>query len=344
MLTRMPGSTVALVGSGEFLPAMTEIDAGLLAATGRSPAPRRDPADGVLAGRDEVFQRWASMGVEPLLGARRRGRAGPRPRSVRRRRRGPRPGDRRGRPDLPVGRQAGHLTVDARRVGGRRGAGRGARAGRGAGRLLGRGDDPRRAPLVDFRRRRLFWPLRWHDGPGARAGRDGHPALRRVPRADGGAARPPGAARPRDPRHRRGDGGRRPGRLWQVHGRWPGHGLARPPPRALPARATCSASDRGDRRAGPRSRSRSDGALGAHRSAREPESRRGSATPLASDASSQRADAVQRRPGATAVDARHATRRPGDWDRGVSRSVPSVSLPLHRRAGSGDRASDVSRA
>ena len=35
MLSRMPGP-VALVGSGEFLPAMADFDAGLLATTGRS--------------------------------------------------------------------------------------------------------------------------------------------------------------------------------------------------------------------------------------------------------------------------------------------------------------------
>ena len=63
MLTRMPGP-VALVGSGEFLPAMAEIDAGLLAATGRTRPrvvvlPTASWPDG-----EEVFQRWASMGVE----------------------------------------------------------------------------------------------------------------------------------------------------------------------------------------------------------------------------------------------------------------------------------------
>ena len=63
MLSRMPGP-VALVGSGEFLPAMAEIDAGLLAATGRTRPrvvvlPTASWPDG-----EEVFQRWASMGVE----------------------------------------------------------------------------------------------------------------------------------------------------------------------------------------------------------------------------------------------------------------------------------------
>ena len=61
----MPGSgSIALVGSGEFLPAMTEIDGGLLAATGR-----RRPRVAILPTAswpdgEEVFRRWASMGVE----------------------------------------------------------------------------------------------------------------------------------------------------------------------------------------------------------------------------------------------------------------------------------------
>ncbi len=58
----MPGP-VALVGAGEFLPTMAEFDAGLLAATGRSRPrvailPTASFADG-----EEVFQRWAAMGV-----------------------------------------------------------------------------------------------------------------------------------------------------------------------------------------------------------------------------------------------------------------------------------------
>jgi cyanophycinase len=72
----MPGP-VALVGAGEFLPAMTEIDAGLLASTGVARPrvailPTASYPDG-----EEVFQRWASMGtshfadlgaeVEPVL-------------------------------------------------------------------------------------------------------------------------------------------------------------------------------------------------------------------------------------------------------------------------------------
>ena len=55
---------VALIGAGEFLPAMAEFDLGLLAATGRPRArvvifPSASFPDG-----EEVFQRWAAMGIE----------------------------------------------------------------------------------------------------------------------------------------------------------------------------------------------------------------------------------------------------------------------------------------
>src|SRR6187551_2309681 len=59
----MPGP-VALVGSGEFLPAMSTFDAELLASTGRARprvviVPTASYPDG-----EEVFQRWATMGVD----------------------------------------------------------------------------------------------------------------------------------------------------------------------------------------------------------------------------------------------------------------------------------------
>ena len=55
---------VALVGAGEFLPAMAEFDLGLLAATGRQRArvaiiPTASFPDG-----EDAFQRWAAMGIE----------------------------------------------------------------------------------------------------------------------------------------------------------------------------------------------------------------------------------------------------------------------------------------
>jgi cyanophycinase len=65
MLTRMPETgPIALVGSGEFLPAMTDVDAALLAATGRQRPrvvilPTASWPDG-----EDVFRRWASMGSE----------------------------------------------------------------------------------------------------------------------------------------------------------------------------------------------------------------------------------------------------------------------------------------
>jgi cyanophycinase len=63
MLRGMPGP-VALVGSGEFLPAMDQVDAGLLAATGRArPRVAILPTASYPDGPD-VFARWAAMGVE----------------------------------------------------------------------------------------------------------------------------------------------------------------------------------------------------------------------------------------------------------------------------------------
>lgn len=58
----MPGP-VALVGAGEFLPAMSAFDADLLASTGRARPrvvilPTASYPDG-----EEVFQRWAALGV-----------------------------------------------------------------------------------------------------------------------------------------------------------------------------------------------------------------------------------------------------------------------------------------
>ena len=63
----MPGP-VALIGAGEFLPAMAEFDLGLLAATGRIRPrvvilPTASYPDG-----EVVFQRWATMGVAHFSG------------------------------------------------------------------------------------------------------------------------------------------------------------------------------------------------------------------------------------------------------------------------------------
>ncbi len=61
----MPGpGPIALIGSGEFLPAMNEIDAALLAASGRRRPrvvilPTASWPDG-----EDVFKRWAALGTE----------------------------------------------------------------------------------------------------------------------------------------------------------------------------------------------------------------------------------------------------------------------------------------
>jgi cyanophycinase len=164
ILTSMtePGS-IALVGSGEFLPGMDDVDAALLRATGR-PRPRvailptASWPDG-----DDVFRRWASMGVEHFaaLGAE------VEPVLVR---------DRFdaddeahvqaiGEADLIYlsGGKPGHLSQslvgspvgDALLAAHRRGA---TLAGCSAGAMS------LAARHWDTRRRRLFWPLRWRAG------------------------------------------------------------------------------------------------------------------------------------------------------------------------------------
>jgi cyanophycinase len=164
MLTRMPGpGPIALVGSGEFLPGMNEIDAGLLAASGRSRPrvailPTASWPDG-----EDVFRRWASMGVEHFaaLGAE------VEPVLVR---------DRFdaddaahvqaiGEADLIYlsGGKPGHLTSalvgspvgEALLAAHLRGA---VLAGCSAGAMS------LAARHWDTRKRRLFWPLRWRDG------------------------------------------------------------------------------------------------------------------------------------------------------------------------------------
>lgn len=63
----MPGP-VALVGAGEFLPAMSSIDAELLASTGRArPRVAIVPTASYPDGED-VFQRWATMGADHFAG------------------------------------------------------------------------------------------------------------------------------------------------------------------------------------------------------------------------------------------------------------------------------------
>jgi len=166
MLSRMPESgPIALVGSGEFLPAMNDIDAALLAATGR-----RRPRVAILPTAswpdgEDVFQRWASMGsehfaalgaeVEPVL-VRDRFDAddASHVQAI-------------GEADLIYlsGGKPGHLTAtlvgspvgDALVAANGRGA---TLAGCSAGAMI------LAARQWDFRKRRMLWPLRWLDGLG----------------------------------------------------------------------------------------------------------------------------------------------------------------------------------
>jgi cyanophycinase len=164
MLSRMPGP-VALVGSGEFLPEMAEFDADLLAATGRSRPrvailPTASWPDG-----SEVFHRWATMGtahfsalgaeVEQVL--------------VRDRVDADDAGHAQaiGEADLVYlsGGKPAHLSASLREtaVGAALCAAheRGAiLAGCSAGAMILAGKH------WATRRRRLLWPLRWHDGLG----------------------------------------------------------------------------------------------------------------------------------------------------------------------------------
>lgn len=168
MLPIMAGS-LALVGSGEFLPAMSEIDAGLLAATGRQrPRVAILPTASVPDG-DEVFDRWAAMGVEHFsrLGAE------VEPVLVRDRREAEDAGNAQaiGEADLIYlsGGKPGYLssTLVGSAVGvalaeaHRRGA---IVAGCSAGAMV------LTDRHFDLRRKRLIWPVRWRAGFGFLAG------------------------------------------------------------------------------------------------------------------------------------------------------------------------------
>ena len=207
----MPGP-VALVGAGEFLPAMAEFDAELLAATGRARPrvailPTASYPDG-----EEVFERWAAMGVahfaalgaevEPVLV---RDRAG-----GRRCRGAPR---RSARPTSIYlsGGKPGHLL---RGAGGQRGR-RGARARRTSEARSWPAARPGRwsSPATPSTSGRACCRGRCAGGAASGSPRaSGHAPLRRLARADVGADRAPGAARVGRARDRRGDRRRRPRR------------------------------------------------------------------------------------------------------------------------------------
>ena len=248
----VPGP-VALVGAGEFLAPMAEFDAGLLAATGRSRPrvvvlPTAAAPDG-----EATFQRWAEMGVNHFsaLGAE------VEPVLVR---------------DVAEGYDAAALQAigeadlvylsgghprhlidvlhgsplgDAIRAANARGA---VVAGCSAGAMaiVGRTVDFRFLPRV---RMPMPFPVRWPQGLVARRRRRRAPALRRVARAVLRLRRAPGAARWRDPGHRRGHRRRRLQRLVAGPRARPRHDLARTTPRAVPqGRGVPPLGRRGSRR------------------------------------------------------------------------------------------------
>jgi cyanophycinase len=163
MLRSMPEpGPIALVGSGEFLPAMDDIDASLLAASGRSRPrvvilPTASWPDG-----EEVFRRWADMGAEHFA------QLGAEVERVLVRDRFDADDEAHaqaiGEADLVYlsGGKPGHLTdsLIGTRVGDAlvaahaRGA---ALAGCSAGAMILAGRH------FDFRARRLLWPLRWSE-------------------------------------------------------------------------------------------------------------------------------------------------------------------------------------
>lgn len=168
MLPFMPGA-VALVGSGEFLPAMSEFDAGLLAATGRTRPrvailPTASWPDG-----EEAFDRWASMGVAHFSGL------GAEVEPVRVRDRADADDAAHvqaiGEADLIYlsGGKPGHLSaaLDGSAVG------RALREAHHRGAVIA-GCSAGAMALAerhfDMRRRRLMWPVRWRDGLGLVAG------------------------------------------------------------------------------------------------------------------------------------------------------------------------------
>lgn len=160
---------MALVGAGEFLPAMADVDAGLLAATGRArPRVAIIPTASFPDG-DATFERWAAMGVDHFsaLGAE------VEPVLVRGRSDADDPAHAQavGEADLIYlsGGRPGYLlaTLDGSRVG--RALWDASRAG-----AIVAGCSAGAMALADrqfeFRRRMLPWPLRWRRGLGIVAG------------------------------------------------------------------------------------------------------------------------------------------------------------------------------
>ena len=204
----MPGP-VALVGAGEFLPEMADFDAGLLAATGRSRPrvailPTASYPDG-----EEVFTRWASMGVahfgalgaevEPVLVRDRAGADDPAAAQA--------IGEADliylsgGKPGYLMGVLAGSAVGQAIAAANERGA---VLAGCSAGAMALAGR------VFDFRFRLAPWPLAMAGGARVRVGCLGRASLRRVARGPVRVDRAPGSARLGRAGDRRGDRTGRP--------------------------------------------------------------------------------------------------------------------------------------
>ena len=235
----MPGP-VALVGAGEFLPAMSDFDAVLLGLTGRGrPRVAILPTASYPDGED-AFIHWATLGlshfgdlgadVEPVLVRDRAGADDPAAAQAI------------GEADLVYlsggkpgyllgvlsGSAVGAALVDAHD----RGA---VIAGCSAGAMV------LAAHAFDLRARIAPWPLRWRQALGIVPAGAVAAALRRLAGAAFGAHRAPGTPRLIGAWHRRGDGRHGPG--WFVAGPWPfaRHGVARTSPRAVSSRRESSA-------------------------------------------------------------------------------------------------------
>ena len=206
------------------------------------PAARRHPAHRVLARRRGDLPGLARAGAGPLLGARRRGRGGGAADAARRPRRGMRPGDRRGRPGLPVRREAGPPARRARRDAGRRRPAGRPRARRHPRRVLSGCDGPRRPAAPPPRPPLRALPDRLARRARLRGGRRRAAALRRVSRAARRADRPRPAAPGGGPGDRRGDRGHRARRHLAGPRPRTGDGLAGPFPHAASRRRDASAS------------------------------------------------------------------------------------------------------
>ncbi len=226
---------MALVGAGEFLPSMDEIDAELLASLGPArPRVAIVPTASYPDGED-VFRRWAAMGVEHFGGLGAEVEAV----FIRDRSSADDPTYAQaigeadliyfsgGKPRHLLEALAGSAAEAALLAAHARGA---AVAGCSAGAMVLAGRQ------ADMRRNVLPWPLRWLSGLGIVPGVAVFPHYDGMPEALAARDGSPGAARDRHRRHRRGDRGGRPGRVMAGTRSRQGDPVARSPPRPLPCR------------------------------------------------------------------------------------------------------------